>query len=333
MEKKQWKGEVFISGNQSSSAGIGIFINNNVNFELVSYKELKQGRLQMLKLDIEEQHIILINIYGPNRDDIELLNIIDKILIENNDETFIIGGDFNTTVDNSIDKLNGNLNSHKNCSTRIKEIIENNDLCDVWRLKNPNIRQFTWHSNHNPPVFCRLDYFLVSSNILNSVSHCKIKPSFKSDHSTVILELDFIASARGPGYFKINNSILADDEFKTMARNSMTEIIAINSDSNPNTLWELIKGAVRNAAIKYSSKLRKSKNAEEINIQRSIQELEQQLLRSPLDINIQTNLNAQKERLNDLIEDKMKGLILRTRAEWIEGAEKNTKYFASIYRA
>ena len=28
----------------------------------------------------------------------------------------------------------------------------------------------------------------------------------------------------------------------------------------------------------------------------------------------------------------MKGLILRTRAEWIEGAEKNTKYFASIER-
>ena len=30
------------------------------------------------------------------------------------------------------------------------------------------------------------------------------------------------------------------------------------------------------------------------------------------------------------MEDKIKGILLRTKSEWIEGAEKNTKYFANL---
>ena len=332
--KSQWKGDMFLSGNQSNSAGIGILINSNVVYKFISYRELKQGRLQLLNIEIDGKDIYLINIYGPNKDDVELINILDKTLIENNSETFIIGGDFNTTLDNKKDKLNGNLDTHKKCSVRIKEVMENNDLCDIWRIKNHDIKQYTWHSNTNPPIFCRLDYFLISSHILNLVKNCNIKPGYKSDHSIVTFDLDFFPSTteRGPGFFKINNSILLDNEFKTTVLNAITEIVNINNDCNPNTLWELIKGTVRNVAIKYSSKKQKAKKIEEASILKNIEQFESDLALDPQNVNITENLNVQRKLLNDIREEKIKGILLRTRAEWVEGAEKNTKYFANLER-
>ena len=42
---------------------------------------------------------------------------------DNNDKSFIIAGDFNTVIDSSIDKKNGNLDTHKMCRSKIKSII------------------------------------------------------------------------------------------------------------------------------------------------------------------------------------------------------------------
>ena len=64
---------------------------------------------------------------------------------------------------------------------------------------------------------------------------------------------------RGPGYFKLNNSLILDNEYQQTIKESIKEIAAINKDANPNTLWEIIKGTVRNETIKYAS-LKKKKN-------------------------------------------------------------------------
>ena len=123
----------------------------------------------------------------------------------------------------------------------------------MWRIKHPEKKQYTWHSNQSPFVHCRLDYFLVSENILNILKSCVIKPGFKTDHSMVSLTLDNQQGEKGPGYFKLNNSILLDAEYQTKIKQSITEIITFNNTANPNTKWELIKGAIRNESIKYSS--------------------------------------------------------------------------------
>ena len=57
---------------------------------------------------------------------------------------------------------------------------------------------------------------------------------------------------RGPGIFKINNSILLDNVDQTKVKYSIRETEGLNKGCNPNTLWELIKGTIRNETIKYS---------------------------------------------------------------------------------
>jgi len=42
------------------------------------------------------------------------------------------------------------------------------------------------------------------------------------------------------------------------------------------------------------------------------------------------NLKLEKQKLNDLIDQRIKGILIRSKAEWVEGSEKNSKYFANV---
>ena len=87
--------------------------------------------------------------------------------------------------------------------------------------------KYTWHSNTNPPTYSRLDYFFISSNIVNIISHCIISYGDKTTHSIVPM------TRRRP--FKINNSILLVNDYIQRIKNALKEIANINKEANPNT--------------------------------------------------------------------------------------------------
>ena len=76
---------------------------------------------------------------------------------------------------------------------------------------------------------------------------CLIEPFYKSDHSIVTLSIDLNECKRGPGYFKLNNSLILDTEYHQHNKEN------VNNIANTNTLWEIIKGTIRNETIKYAS--------------------------------------------------------------------------------
>ena len=126
-------------------------------------------------------------------------------------------------------------------------------MLDIWRTLNPSECKFTLHSYSKPTIYCRLDYFLISESLCNIIDNCYIKPGFMTDHSLVALKLNNIQPERGPGYFRLNNSILLDAQYQTQIKQEITYTIQNNNDANPNTLWEIIKGNVRNTSIRWSS--------------------------------------------------------------------------------
>ena len=193
--------------------------------------------------------------------------------------------------------------------------------------------EYTWHSSHRPPIFCRLDYFLVSENVRNFVFSCKHNTSYKSDHCPVSITLDLSQHFRGLGYFKVNNSLLLNPDYQEIIRESINETTTINADANPNTLWELIKGTIRNETIKYAAKKKKETNKQEHQLTNDIDKLKQDLT-NVSDINrleiIKESLNEKVSELESIIENKINGFILRSKATVIEHNEKNSKYFASL---
>ena len=81
---------------------------------------------------------------------------------------------------------------------------------------------------------------------------------------------------RGPGYFKLNSSLLLDKEYQDIIKKSITEISLINRDANPNTLWEIIKSTIRNETIKFATHTKKTRKQEET-IKNEILKLQQNI--------------------------------------------------------
>ena len=330
--KKEWGGEIFLSGNSRNSAGVGILVHSKLSCDVIEYKTIIDGRMQLLKLNINYKDILLLNLYAPNnaKDNISFLSRIEELIIDNDNETLIVGGDFNTVIDIDNDKKNGNLNNNKKNRDKIKQIIENNDINDIYRILNPSTKHYTWHSNDKPPIFCRLDYFLVSSNIVNKISQCKITTGFRSDHSIVFIDFNINDNERGPGFFKLNNSVIFDQEYQNKIKKAINDIVEINIEANPMTLWEIIKGTIRNESIKYTSYKKKLRIQTELKLKNEIDELEIKFSNNPNETNILEEIVFKKSELNKIIDDKTNGFLLRAKAEWIEGAEKNTKYFSNL---
>ena len=104
---KDWDGDMYFSGNNSRSMGVGILLNNTLNIKVKSSIEITEGRILVLNAGLNEKEITLINVYGPNKDDITFLQKIETFCNENENENYILGGDFNLVIDPDLDKSGG----------------------------------------------------------------------------------------------------------------------------------------------------------------------------------------------------------------------------------
>ena len=65
----------------------------------------------------------------------------------------------------------------------------------------------------NPIKQARLDMFIASSNILDIINKCKIRLSYRSDHSIIELEILLNKFNHGKGVWKFNNSLLENTKY------------------------------------------------------------------------------------------------------------------------
>ena len=96
-------------------------------------------------------------------------NDFDKI------ENIIMGGDFNRPLNPTVDKRGGNLFPRQYVINTIEELQSELDLHDIWRIKNPTTRSYTW-SQSEPPIFSRLDYWLILNSLADNICSVDIIP-------------------------------------------------------------------------------------------------------------------------------------------------------------
>ena len=98
-------------------------------------------------------------------------------------------------------------------------------------------------------------------------------------------------------------------------------------------MWEVIKGNIRNETIKYAAYKKKIDNEYENQIKLKIESLENNMISSKNDEyieNIKKQIDEHKNELNCFIENKINGLIIRSKATIVEFSEKNSRYFANL---
>ena len=173
--------------------------------------------------------------------------------------------------------------------------------------------------------------WLVPKSNLQHVNSCTMVQAPTHDHKAVSLDIQFCDKKRGRGYWKLNNSVLNDDEYREGIVNLYTETTRQYGGQVSNALlWEFLKVKIKQFSISYC--VMKSKTT-----QNQIKELEKRLdlldeLTSKELDNEESRIDRKllKQQLDAMYEQKAAGYQVRSRGKWIEQGEKSNSYFLSL---
>ena len=253
--------------------------------------------------------------------------------------TSILCGDFNVVQDTDLDYYNYCGINNKKSHEKSLEIKENLNLIDPFGEANPKLRRYTWRKK-TPLKQARLDYFLISENLLSSIDKCVIESSYRSDHSMVALHINFTQFIKGKPLWKHNNSLLSDINYLKTMNDKINDVkkqyavliynLEIPNDQiqftiNDQLFLETLLMELRGKSISYSSFIKKENETQEKEIERKIEEIEHNL--TPEN---SIALDELKDQLQTLRKHKMHGHLIRSRAKIIEEDEKPTKYFCNL---
>ena len=103
-------------------------------------------------------------------------------------------------------------------------------------------------------IFCRLDYWLISNILHNLVVTTDIIPAIKSDHAAISIKFsDRSNDMKGPGYWKMNCSLLDDEGYIDDIAEKIPVWLAEgrNELSDNRNIWDWMKYNKRAHAIQY----------------------------------------------------------------------------------
>lgn len=203
----QWGYKCIFNSFKSNSRGVSIFFNNSFDFKIHNEMRDDDGNLLAIDTTIEDTHVTLINIYGPNADNPGFYEKVKDTFLNLDNDYFILCGDFNLVLNPEVDTFNYcNINNPK-AREKVLDIMKDLQLVDYYKILHPDRRIYTWRKK-NPLKQSRLDYILISESLTNMLEKFSTKPGYRSDHSAVVLELKFNKFSRGRGLWKFNNSLL-----------------------------------------------------------------------------------------------------------------------------
>ena len=343
--REMWGGECFIHGIKSNACGVAILIGNNFEYKVLNCHKDLDGNYLYIKLKLDTMSLNLITIYGPNSDNPNFFKNMQDILEQNSADYSIVCGDFNMVLNPELDTYNYLYINNPKARTAVQNMIDSEDLIDIFRQNYPQTRRYTWRKR-NPIKQARLDYFLISNQMSNIIKSCNIKAGYRSDHSIIELEIILNKFIRGKGLWKFNNSLLKDKEYLTLVNKIIEEEVikyAIPVYNNKfvanycnygnitltidwDTFLELLIMHIRGETIKFSSRLKQKTNLKEEELIQDIEHLERT---SSLDTHLDL-LEDKKVELEQIRKSRLKGELVRSRIQWLSEGEKPSKYFCNL---
>ena len=249
----------------------------------------------------------------------------------------ILGGDWNVLLDPKLDRLGGKYNVSKNSqlvNNTLHDIMELFNIGDIWRIKNPESRQYTW-KRKNPTIKSRLDFWLVSDSLFDSVHSVDIEPSVRSDHSAISLTLKSLNSnKKGKGYWKLNNSFINEADYIAGIINGVeTWNVEALELQDPRMTWEYLKYKIRQFSFEYGKDRAKIRREREDKLNGELKTLEKEADQTtePEQCEMfESQISQVRGELRNIEDKATEGLILRSGATWHEKGEKSNAYFLQL---
>jgi exonuclease III len=340
-ELKKWQKlfhskQIFLTNFGTRSVGAGIIIKNEESFKVHQCFNDPEGRYVGVVGDHEEGKFLILSFYSPSVENEIKSFVIDSICAKltamNTDlpQFLVLGGDTNTVFSN-LDKEGGNQNFKNHAINAFETMKQNFNLFDTFRLKNPTKRLYTWETLNPSIIRERIDMIFVSNSLQDFITESGTVPVHLtcSDHGIPYVRIQgFGIPSRGPGLWKFNNQLLSDPLYVTELKEQLPKWTAESEEDLPNdsgTQWGYIKHKIGEFSRDYGAKIKKAKLLIKLQIENELKQLQNDLN----DTNKQRYANLQ-DQLNDIIENEVKGSILRSLCNDYKAGEKCSKYFFSL---
>jgi exonuclease III len=186
----------------ANSRGVAILIKNELSYNILREYRDDMENFYMLDVEINKTRYGIGAVFGPNNTSREFYRHIRNTLMDVSNKgciNVILGGDWNTTVDRrpvteNIDTFHmSGLPNPKN-SELLELLCTDLSLTDPYRILNPDKRDYTYSPFGNVRLNrSRLDFFIISSNLIGYISGCSIADSVSCklfDHKPVCLQLN-----------------------------------------------------------------------------------------------------------------------------------------------
>jgi exonuclease III len=140
----------------------------------------------LLRLAIAGETYIIGSIYGPNENNVPFYQSLKSKLEEWNVGKIVLGGDWNCLfssdpVQHNLDCINMANLPNPNNTLEIIEMCRTLNLTDPFRFIYPDRRDFSYTPrNVNKNNRSRLDFFIISENLIPCVNRCQIESALQN---------------------------------------------------------------------------------------------------------------------------------------------------------
>ena len=179
-----------------------------------------------------------------------------------------------------LESYGGNPVFKKRSVGKIFELKETYNLTDIWRIRNPKAKQYTFRQKHLSGFLQRrLDYFFISNNIQEFILDTDIIPAISSDPSPILIFFSKEKQdSKSFGFWKFNNSLLSNNIFKEKLKQHIQNTKSDNELSNdPQIKWEFLKYQIRKFAIRFSKMRAKEERKQRDELETTLKSLAKNL--------------------------------------------------------
>lgn len=299
---------------------------------MVSVEEVVQGSLLKIELKLNGVFIDLFNIYAPNlyNDRILFFKKLNQVLEKCDPEHFIlVGGDFNCTLDFNYDRNHDEPNPQS--ARELAGVLTKFDLVDIWRNLHNRPKQYTWIKLNNGQLSgARLDRFYTQKHHLNRIIGSSIHPTSLSDHHLITAVLCLPTAQHSKSYWHFNIKLLQDTQFKETFKlfwnNWRKEKRCF---SNLRQWWDVGKIQIKIFCQQFTQNVTSELNAVASQLENEILEIERELGGQSTE-GAYRSLKQRKQRLGSLLEEKVKGSLVRARFVELRDMDSPTTFFFSL---
>ena len=323
-----------VASSDDPYAGIIVLVGGA--YEVSDFSVVLAGRLINFKLQYarEKYNISVMYGYPGSKTSVHKLeNFIDELNSHHDPaDNNVLLGDFNF-VEYDIDRTQQNKTGRnyidmKLCGTW-SDFLQTLGLVDPFRVRNPKRRYFSYiHTQHNAKS--RIDRMYVNEEMCGNIFHYKhtAQALWPKAHRLVSFSIRESAE-RGPGFWKMNTSILTDRAYAVIVETSVADVKSLNI-VDPIERWLIFIETVRIEAQVYCSKKRSLERLIKSDCEKNIELLEQNpALESSVELQAQHEYFTQK--LSECHRKKIDGYQIRIKTQpRFEHGEPNIAFYSNL---